>query len=305
MQNLSDSQKIFLVFNTSYFGDVLLCDPLCRNIKAIWPDSKVIFIVNKPFYEAAKYLKDVDDVVIFDKSGEHNGLFGILKFIKNFKYKKPYCSIITYRNLRNCLIAKFLGSINILEGIKSNEQIPTWKKHVNLLKSLTDMETKDFPMIYNSDNSAGCNLLPPGEEFITLCTTTKNSLKDIPLNTCIELINKINESGYKAVLTGAGNIADEYSKKLIDAGVDFVNLTNKTTIYELSLVLKASKALISADTGTMHLGCACGVPTAVVFYESAKIANWAPSPEIYNCIIISDNQTGENIWEQTRSLISG
>ena len=61
------NSKIFLVFNTAYFGDVLLCNTLCQNIKLIYPDSKVVMVVNKPFWEAAKYQKDVDDVVIYDK----------------------------------------------------------------------------------------------------------------------------------------------------------------------------------------------------------------------------------------------
>ena len=88
--------KVFLVFNTACFGDVLLCNTLCQNIKRIYPNSKVVMIVNKPFLEAAKYQKDVDDVVVFDKNGEHKGIKGILKFIADFPYKKPFCSFITY-----------------------------------------------------------------------------------------------------------------------------------------------------------------------------------------------------------------
>ena len=66
-----DNSKVFLVFNTACFGDVLLCNSLCQNIKLIYPQSKIIFIVDKPYYEAAKFQKDVDDVVIFDKKKEH------------------------------------------------------------------------------------------------------------------------------------------------------------------------------------------------------------------------------------------
>ena len=60
-------EKVFLVFNTACFGDVLLCNPLCQNIKNIWPNSKVIFICDKNFKDVAKYQKGVDDVVIYDK----------------------------------------------------------------------------------------------------------------------------------------------------------------------------------------------------------------------------------------------
>lgn len=67
----NNTEKLFLVFNTACFGDVLLCNALCQNIKLLYPNSRVVFIVNKPYYEAAKFQKDVDDVVIFDKKEEH------------------------------------------------------------------------------------------------------------------------------------------------------------------------------------------------------------------------------------------
>ena len=62
-----DSQKVFVVFNTACFGDVLVCNSLCQNVKRIYPNSKVVFVVNKPFYDVAKNQKDVDEVIVFDK----------------------------------------------------------------------------------------------------------------------------------------------------------------------------------------------------------------------------------------------
>ena len=57
-------EKIFLVFNTACFGDALLCNTLCQNIKINYPDSKIVFICDKPYYEAVKLQQDVDEVVV-------------------------------------------------------------------------------------------------------------------------------------------------------------------------------------------------------------------------------------------------
>ena len=64
-----DFMKKFLVINTSFFGDTLLTNPLCRNIKILYPDSHITFIVNKPFVEVATYCDGVDEVVAYDKKG--------------------------------------------------------------------------------------------------------------------------------------------------------------------------------------------------------------------------------------------
>ena len=295
----------FLVFNTAYFGDVLLCSSLCQNIKNIWPNSKIIFVVRKQFYEAAKYLKDVDDVVIFDKNGEHKGLFGILKFVKNFKYKKADFSIITYYNHRNKFISKLLGVKRIIMEEKVTDLIPNWIKHNDLLKKITDKKIENFPMVYNAQKEIGRKFLDDNKRYIALCPTTKNTAKDIPHNITAELINSLNNEGLTPILTGAGKAAEEYSKILHSQNLKFLDLTDKTSIYELGCVLKNCEALISADTGTMHLGCAVDTPVIAVFYQKDKLVNWSPSALQYRCFVISTNQTAEHIMTETRGIING
>ena len=73
-------EKTFLVINLSCFGDILLTNSLCQNIKILYPNSKVIFCVDKPFEEVAKYQKDVDEVMVFDKRGKDKGLINLAKY---------------------------------------------------------------------------------------------------------------------------------------------------------------------------------------------------------------------------------
>ena len=81
-----------------------------------------------------------------------------------------------------------------------------------------------------------------------------------------------------------------------------MNLVDKTSIKQLASVLKKSNGLISVDTGTMHLGCALGIPTIAVFYEQTTISNWAPRKELYNSTLISQDQTAENILSAFKNL---
>ena len=116
MQN-SKNQKIFLIINLSYFGDVLLTNTLCQNIKLNYPDSKTVMLVDKPFYEAAKYQYCVDEAIYFDKKGENKGLLGLLKFVIGCKYKnKIYATFIMYDNERGILISSLLNSRKRISG---------------------------------------------------------------------------------------------------------------------------------------------------------------------------------------------
>lgn len=296
-----DNVKNFVIFNTACFGDVLLCNSLVQNIKNAFPESRVIFVCDKNWENVAKYQEGVDEVIIYDKKGEHKGLFGMLKFVKNFKYKKPYASLITYKNERNFFVAKLLKSryVTMCNSSKKQEYIPY--RHSSLLQKFTHKKILNYPIKYNLPNTIKNPL--SNEKYIALCCITKNSPKDMPINIAIELINKINsETDCKVVLTGNGDLSLNYAKELEASGVEFINLVNKTTILELGAVLKGSVGLISCDTGTMHFGYSLSVPTVCVFYLKENISMWAPTEKLYNVKVLDNNQTVENIYEQLEAL---
>lgn len=296
--------KVFLVFNTACFGDVLLCNTLCQNIKRIYPNSKVVMIVNKPFLEAAKYQKDVDDVVVFDKNGEHKGIKGILKFIADFPYKKPFCSFITYTSWKNALIARLLGSKKVCI-LTDNSVKPVQKRTMELLVKITGEPLRNLPIRYIVQDEPPSKLgLSPGEKYIGLCTLSKRKEKDMPLKTAIELIKKLSQAGYKTIYLGAGDSAINYAQELEKAGCDFINLVNKTSIYEMACVLKTCRVLVSIDTGTMHLGCALDIPLVSVFYENKMTYYWAPDDRIYNVKVIKENQSADNIYAKLMELLN-
>src|SRR5699024_2404773 len=143
-----DHNKTFLIFNTACFSDVFRCNSLIQNIKLIYPSSKVIFIVDKPFFEAAKYQKGVDEVVVFDKKGKHKGIFGLFKFIKEFEFKNAFVLIVTYKNERNRLISKLLGAKFIVEAKKCDNKTKMQFAILNLLKEITNKPLKNLPLIY-------------------------------------------------------------------------------------------------------------------------------------------------------------
>ena len=295
-------EKVFLIFNTAALGDVLLCNSLCQNIHSNFLNSKVVFIVDKPYEDAAKYQQGADEVIIFDKTGEHKGFIGIYKFIKNFPYKKAYCSFIIYRNERNFLISMLLGSKKTVMAKKAYS-ISVQLAHTMLLKNLPDTKIKNLPIKYNVPLDILNGLNADNDDYIVLCSVSKNPEKDMPPETAVSLVQRLNTTPYKVFFTGAGSKAEKYAEILTENGCKFKNLVNKTSIKELSGVLKRCKCLISVDTGTMHMGCAVGCPVVSIFYRKHTVPVWAPNPELYKSIVIFENQTPENIYNQTLELL--
>lgn len=308
-KNMNSKKDVFIIINTAFFGDILLCNSLSQNIKICYPNSKVVFITGKNFADAAIYQKDVDEVYIYDKNNLHKGIFGMFKFLEEFPYRNVNAIFLPYSSYSKYILSLLIGAKKIVTEIKENKHLKNQHKHTLLLSKVTDKEIKNLPIKYETNGELPQKLekyFKKDTKYIAFCPISKRIEKDIPINTAKELINLVNDKiNYKIIFCGAGQKAQEYSDELEKLGCNFIDLTNQTTIPELASVIKNCIALISVDTGTMHLGCALDVPTAVVFYEDEKIQAWGPDDRLYKSVIINSNQTAENILNKVESLLTG
>lgn len=301
-----DKPKIFVVILMACFGDIILCNSLFQNIKRIYPNSKTIFVVDKPWLEAAKYQKDVDEVILFDKRGKNKGLLGLLSFVNSFPYKKIDYIFKIYDNERTNILAKLLNPQKII-GKPYDGNVKVQERHNNLLKKITDKEIINYPIIYNANDDIPINLqglIFKNQNYVAICPCSSRIEKNMPIDTFVELVSRLNINGYEVIIVGAGDEIKNYTQILEDKNNKFINLTNKTSIYELAQVLRNCKALISVDTGTMHFGYANKVPTVCVFYEQDKLKSWVPDKKLYsNVEVPTVIESYDDIWKSLLKLI--
>ncbi len=310
---LEHDEKIFLIFNTAFIGDILLNNTLVQNIKYFYPHSKVVYVVQPQFKDIAKYQKDVDDVITFNKKKDNN-LFGFLKFIRNFPYKNIFASFVIYSNDRNLVLSRMLKAKHIITEPhnwftklmstkeKYNRKTYIHKRDIStgLIESLTGKSLLNLPIKYDVpeiNTEVIKQVKSIDKELISITATSKFKPKDMPVEDAVELINLINNSGRCPIFLGAGEVARNYINELNKMGCEnFISLVDKTDFIELANVLKLSKSLISVDTGTMHMGNALDVPTVAVFYSHSKEL-WAPQEGLYKSFVLSGKPTVEEIYK--------
>lgn len=299
-----DNTQIFVAVLLAGFGDIILCNSLFQNIKRLYPNSKTVFVVDKPWLEVAKYQKDVDEVCIFDKRGKNKGLLGILSFIKSFPYKKIDYLFKVYDNDRVNILSWLMKPKKII-GKPYDGDVKVQERHNNLLKKITDAEIINYPIIYNADDNIPQNLqgvIFKNKNYIAICPCSSSVEKNMPIETVVELVDRINNEGYEVIIVGVGNEIINYTRILESKNCNFINLANKTRIYELAQVLRNCKGLISTDTGTMHFSYANNVPTVCVFYENDYVKYWAPMSDLYPYTAIPDNVSAEGIYKSFKEL---
>ena len=187
-------------------------------------------------------------------------------------------------------------------------------KNSILLEQYTKKAIREVPMKFIPPKSAYNDIetllerlnVKNNDKLIAICTTSKKKEKDMPLKDCKTLIQALQKEGYTLLLLGAGVVARNYEEELYKiAKDDFINLVDKTTIAQLGALLAHCKALISVDTGTMHLGLAVNVPTVCLFYihTKAHLDAWAPEKSLYRCDVLTKNIKVENIISSFKKIM--
>ncbi len=322
-----DTMKYFLIYSVAYFGDTLMTNSLCLNLKKIYPNCYIVYIVNKNFYDVAINLEGVNEVWIYDKHGEHKGLNGIFSFIKKYKGKYKFDSaFVTFAPLRGVLISKILGAEKIYTEYKSTICRPfisnkntNFKNYIHIQDRIAYLgelySKKPFEILkikYNIpknaiqyvDENLLFNIKKP---FVILNPITKNKIKDFKKELITDLVTLIDKDGYIPIMTGIGQESNDYYNSLPELTKNkLLNFSNKTTIPQLAALLKRSSLLISADTGTAHLALATNTPLIDIFYrnEEFRLKRCAPK-SIYNAKSVTHKKALDSIyiWEKGKEII--
>lgn len=160
--------------------------------------------------------------------------------------------------------------------------------------------------MYNVDNNIPIkfqNIITKDKRYVAICTTASSAPRDMPIETILKLAKVLNDDYFEIMLVGVGERARNHSEELKNNNCKFIDLVDKTSIYELAQYLRNCEALISVDTGTMHLGYASNVPTVCIFYVEKTIKGWAPDKNLYPHTILPKNNTPEDIYKACMQII--
>lgn len=324
MKQTATNKKVFLVVSISFFGDTILTDELCRNIKHHEPNSYVIVMANKPFVDVARYMDGVDEVWCCDKRGKHKGIKGIYRFVQ--EHKNCYeieASFIIYGNERGIIISKLLGAKKIysdrmkfpIKWCLTNGRIDYGDlshiedKNAYLYSLYSQQPVKELKMCYcvpQEAKRAVESFLAGKKKLIGINPVTKRVEKDLRIDMVVELVDKIHAAGMIPVLLGAGADGVRYRDSLPERTQKLLlDTVDRFTIPELGAMLERCDGIVTADTGTLHLALSLDVPVVAVYYENdpAWLAKWAPK-SIYRHRLVADGDwSAEAVWTNLTNLL--
>lgn len=293
--------KNILIVRTDRIGDVVLTTPAIKALREGYPEARISILVNPLTRDLVKGNPYLDEILIDDREHQNKGL-GFLKLVKSLHQKKFDLAIIFHTKKRTNILC-FLAGIPYRVGYKNNkfgflltdpiEDRRHWgEKHeaqycLDVLKHLgIKADTLEFfvpiqkeavPWLKNFEQT---HCLEASDRLITIHPGASDPTKCWPEACFAEMIDSLTKRhAVKIILIGAAKIA-EISKKILSlTSSPIIDLTGKTTVAQMVVLLKRSCLLVSNDSGPVHVASAVGCPVVSIFTRNQPGINperWKP-----------------------------
>ncbi len=267
----------FLIIRFSSFGDVTQCLSVPSVLRAHFPESEVHWVTRE---DMAPLLENHPAIARIWKFSQKDGKMGLLTLAQSLRRERYTRVYDAHNNLRSHLITfiirfPWLGSPPQL----LRRSIRRWKRfllfnfRVNLFeqpfsgqRDLLDplktwglsAELPAAPQFFLKDSESLAGKLGLPERFIALAPSAAFELKRWPLEHWKNLI--LGMAGQNFVLLGGPQ--DHFLESLAQvAPTRVINLAGKTSLRQSAAVIAQAQALVSNDTGLLHVGEQLGRPT--------------------------------------------
>ncbi|KAA0259002.1 glycosyltransferase family 9 protein [Deferribacter autotrophicus] len=277
-------------------GDIVLSTPFPREIKRVYPEAKIDFLVAKGFEDVLKYNPNIENVITIDRKGGVKELLDVIKQVRNRKYD---FLIDFHNNPRSAWISLFSGAKTKItykytkRKFAYNQLVMPKREYAIKMKSALlkplGIECKNIrpEIFYKKEHLARINemLINYGiQQYVTISPTHKRETRRWPLNYYIEVAKYIYQN-YKlcSIFTAAPN-EQEYLSPLKSEnlyGKAFF-IAPKMTLLELTALIDNALIHIGNDSAPHHIAVACKTPTFIILGSSSS--GWVFPDEIHTYV---------------------
>jgi lipopolysaccharide heptosyltransferase I len=272
-------RKVLLI-KTSSLGDIIHFLPCLRPIHDLYPDAKISMLIQKEYAGLLRNNADIDRFFFYEplSAGNMSSLQNAVKLIKSLR-REQFDVVIDYQWLMRTSMIAFLSGAPERIGLQNwkepshlfytrkvyvnHEHIHAVERNIHLAEALgARIEKVEFPLTIDSSAQASVhNLLGDTVDYILLIPASRWKTKNWPEQHFASLINKLNMT---CVLTGGKG-----DRAIIDrikaASTSAIDLCGKTDLQQLTALIAGAKAVVSSDSGPMHIAAALDVPLVALF----------------------------------------
>ncbi len=269
-----------MIVRFSSLGDVILTTPLIRSLKNKYPEIEIDFCIKNEYVDVLRYNPYIRSIIVYTNTdGEISKLretiIGndydlIIDLQNNYRsktllqgIKKPVQKFIKHSFLK-FLLVRF--KVNLMSRMP---QIPV--RYAKTLRNF-ELDKQGLDLFLPKDIKAD---LPPGNNYIALCPGSKHYTKMWPYDYYIELGEILRLHDYTVVVFG-GKMEKELCKTIAAKIPGAIDVCNDDNLYKTAANMQMCSAVVSNDSGLIHIASALQKPILAIFGSTVKEFGFTP-----------------------------
>lgn len=276
-----------VLLRTDRLGDVLLNLPTVHALRRTFPGVRVTAVVRPTIRDLLVGHPDIDDVITYDDKGKPEFNWRRTDRLARTLRANRFDVAIVANPKRELHVAVFLAGIPIRVGYHRkwpfllthtvedrHATTPLHQAQLNLglLEAIgLRMETPSLRIPVSTEELVAAHALlarhglAETTRIIGLHPWSSNPAKQWPAEQFRAVAEGLAERGYRVVLIGGEEERPQADRFSAPLRVPICDLTGRLNLRQLAAVLVCCRALVTNDSGPMHLAAAVGTPTVALF----------------------------------------
>jgi heptosyltransferase-2 len=285
-----DPPASLLVRATNWLGDAVMTTPALAGLRGAFPGARIALLAKPPVAELFRHHPDVDEVIVYERPGRHEGALGRLRLGGELRSRR-FDGALLLQNAFDAALIAFLARIPERAGYPTDGRRILLTLPVPLTPGILERHEVEYYLCLLD----GLGIPRPAPASLKLAVTGEEkeamaarlALLGIARGAPIVSINPgatygsakrwypdrfaavadalSGEWGTAVVVVGSPSEAPLAGEIEAAARRGVVNLAGKTTVREMMALLSLSSFLVTNDSGPMHIAAALGVPLVAIF----------------------------------------
>ena len=306
------SPRRIVIVNLTRFGDLLQTSPAIAALRASHPEAAITVVAEKNFADVCDGIPGVGRVhrLDLDRLGALL-LEGGDALLESYRYVEDVLAELRAERFELALnfsssrmTAVFMGLLGVPDtrgwamtpdGMRVirhpwarlfatmclNRRVATFNL-VDYYRAMAGGGAGSRGLAYEVDagaHAAAAGLLgavAAGERVVALQLGASRASRQWPAEAFAELARRLTRSGHRVVLVGGGGDRPLARAVGVAAGGGVVDACGCTNVAELGALLARADALVTGDTGPMHMAVAVGTPVVALFFGPASPFDTGP-----------------------------
>jgi len=278
--------KRILIWEQNWLGDVLFSTPFIKAIRKKFKSAHITAIIDPSCSEILSGNPNIDEIIYYDKEKKHRSILAKLNFIMCLKKRGYDAVILLHRSLTRALITAFAGIKRrigyfypkrnfIMTDIIDLSKDPLHKiEHFLNIAKYLGCDTNDKKMEFFIDEKdrdysqelLRQNSIEKKSRFVIINPGGNWPPKRWPEKNFAALSDKlIDEFGLKVVIAGSEGDLKRALRIQEMTHMRFAIICGKVNLKQFAAVCEKAEAVVSGDSGPMHIALAVGAKVIALF----------------------------------------